>query len=277
MSLQIWLPPSEGKTSPTEGPNLDLAELVYPQLTAARREVIAALAAIGDGSEATKVLKLGVKSASEASLNLNLYGAPAAKAMDLYTGVLFDALNASDFTAEQQARFNSITLIASALFGFVRPGDMVPNHRLAIGVNLPPLGALAKWWRPRLEEALGEMSEAVVFDVRSGGYRAAVPALAANRLELSVIQSRGGQRKVVTHMAKKWRGLVVSHLVRDPNISKESSLETVLGSLEQLVAGSNSAGSVGVANAPRMSLEATNGGVSRQGGSLTHAALVYYD
>ncbi len=232
--MRILLPPSEGKTAPQEGPRLDLKSLVYPGLEEPRAAVIEALSQLGAGLEAARVLKLGVRSASEAEMNLALMEAPCAPASALYTGVLFEALDPESLVSSQRLKFAETTLIASGLFGFVRPSDLIPNHRLAIGVNLPPLGPLARWWRPRLEEALGDVEGEVVFDARSGGYQAASRLNEATVIQLGVVRDEGGVRKTITHMAKKWRGLAARHLITDPGISPDSSVEDVLMSLEEM-------------------------------------------
>ena len=189
--MQIWLPPSEGKAAATAGPQLSLDTLVFPQLGEARSQVITALQELGAGDDARRVLKLGAKSAAEAKANLRLFEDGCAPALDLYTGVLFEALDAGSLTDAQTRKLNSVTLITSGLFGFVRPGDPIPGHRLAMGVNLPPLGPLATWWRPRLETAVGDLAGEVVFDVRSGPYRAACPAKSASVVELGVVRESG--------------------------------------------------------------------------------------
>lgn len=265
--MRILLPPSEGKTTPTVGPALDLDALTYPQLGQARAQVIASLVALGDGPNAAATLKLGAKSAVEATLNLHLSSAPCAPAFSLYTGVLFEALDAPTFSPGEWERFTEMTLISSGLFGFVGPKDPIPNHRLAVGVNLPPLGPLARWWRPHLERALGDLSGTVVFDARSGGYQAAAPVASANVVQMGVIRDEGGQRKVVTHMAKKWRGLATSHLLKDRTITAESPVEAVLVSLEEMTRSEHLGDET-------MSLEVGSPERNRAGGSKVQATLV---
>lgn len=232
--MRILLPPSEGKITPTAGPALDLDALVFPELGLCRGRVIDALESLGSGPEAAATLKLGAKSAMEATLNLQLRTAPSAPAIELYTGVLFEALDAPSFSPEQRQRLNLMTLIASGLFGFVRPDDPIPGHRLAIEVNLPPLGPLARWWRPHLEDALGDLSGEVIFDARSGGYQAAAPVSGATVIQLGVVRETNGKRRVVTHMAKKWRGLAAAHLVKDTRIHPGATGEGVVESLRDM-------------------------------------------
>lgn len=223
LAVKILLPPSEGKTAPAAGPKLDLGSLVFPSLTSAREQVIEALEALGP--EAPRILKLGARSAEDAKSNLRLWTSPCAAAVDVYTGVLYEALDATSLSGTQNKKLDEMTLIASALFGFVRPSDRIPNHRLAIDVNLPPLGPMATWWRQHLE-----LEEQPVFDARSGSYRRACPA--PNSIELNVV--RGSERKAVTHMAKKWRGLAARHLIQDDRVSADTNLTGIIESLQRM-------------------------------------------
>lgn len=264
--MLILLPPSEGKAEPRVGPTLELDALVFPGLAEPRGQVMDALESLGAGPEAATTLKLGAKSATEAALNLQLRTGRCAPAVELYTGVLFEALGAANFTPEQLQRLNTMTLIASGLFGFVRPGDAIPNHRLAIGVSLPPLGPLARWWRPHLEAALGDLYGEAIFDARSGGYQAAAPVPAATVIQLAVVREENGSRKVITHMAKKWRGMAAAHLVKDPGIHPLSTKDDVLQSL-QVMADIRSDSGV-------LALEVGPEKTTRAGGQTTLATLV---
>lgn len=255
--MLIWLPPSEGKTSPAAGPQLSLAELSFPELTGARQEVLSALERLGDGPAAAKVLKLGAKSAADAALNTRLREAPSAPAINIYTGVLFDALDAA--TLPPQALQENVW-IWSGLFGVLGALDQIPNHRLAIGVNLPPLGPLGTWWRQRLAAGLPDVTGRVILDCRSGGYRSTLPATTANIVDLRVVENRSDGPKVITHMAKKWRGLAARHLLQDTTLGAAATVEDVLGALEQM--GKESGGTI-------ETVSFTETKRNRSGGTLT--------
>ena len=47
--MLIWLPPSEGKNAPAQGPSLDVNALSRPSLATSRRTVCETLQALGDG------------------------------------------------------------------------------------------------------------------------------------------------------------------------------------------------------------------------------------
>ena len=60
---------------------------------------------------------------------------------------------------------------ASALFGVVRAGDLIPAYRLSAGVELPRLGSVATLWRKPLGPALDELADGgLLIDLRSGAY-----------------------------------------------------------------------------------------------------------
>ena len=195
--MLIWLPPSEGKNAPESGPRLSLDALSHPELTADRRRVADALVALGSGPDAAAALKVG--SRIDLSVNEVLDAAPCAPASSLFTGVLFEAIEAiapGTWEREDASRVS----IFSGLFGVLSPADLVPDHRLAMGVSLPGFGVLSTWWAPRLDAALRpEASECT--------------APWARVWELRVVREAGGARSVISHDAKRWRGAVTGMLL----------------------------------------------------------------
>ena len=209
--MLIWLPPSEGKNAPACGPSLSLESLSRPCLTPDRRIVAEALVALGSGPEAAAPLKVGAR--IDLSVNEVLDAAPCAPASSLFTGVLFEAIEAIAPGAWEREDASRVSIF-SGLFGVLSPADLVPDHRLAMGVSLPGFGVLSTWWAPRLEAALRpEASECIVIDARSGPYRAACKAPWARVWELRVVREAGGARSVISHDAKRWRGAVTGTLL----------------------------------------------------------------
>ena len=88
--MLIWLPPSEGKNAPAQGPSLDMNALSHPDLATSRRTVCDMLASLGDGPNAAAVLKVGAR--IDLSVNTALMSAPCAPASSLFTGVLYEAI-----------------------------------------------------------------------------------------------------------------------------------------------------------------------------------------
>src|SRR6201999_2231860 len=170
--MLILLPPSEGKTAPTTGSPVDLNKLAYAgALTPSRQKLLGALAALGELPIERAVSMLGVSpgQAAEVVVDAELSSAPAGPAAAVYTGVLYDRLRLPDLPKRAQGR----VLIASALWGVLRPGDAIPYYRFSAKARLPQIGALAGFWRPALQAALPDEEGRLVVDMRSAAYAAA--------------------------------------------------------------------------------------------------------
>ncbi len=223
--MLILLPPSEGKATAGDGPPLDLAGLSLPALTPTRERVLRALEELcsGPAERARQVLGVSHGQIEALARNRVLRTAPTLPAARLYTGVLYDHLDLATLDPEHAARS---LLIFSGLWGALRPADRVPPYRLAMGVTLPPLGALAAVWRPALAAAL-PLDGRLVVDMRSAPYAA---AWKAPSVRVRVFRERDGRRTVVSHMAKATRGALARALLRcgaDP-ATPDELLKTVL-------------------------------------------------
>lgn len=218
-TVLILLPPSEGKASSGDGPPLDLEALTLPGFKPVRERVLDALIALCDGPQeaAREVLGLSPGQADAIVRNRTLRSAPTRSAAELYTGVLYDNLDLATLDAEAREFAAERILIFSGLWGTLRIDDRVPPYRLAMGVNLPPLGALAAVWRPILSHDLPKLANGrLIVDMRSAPYAAAWrpggPTVAVRVVRERIV---GGvvKRSVVSHMAKATRGAVARDLI----------------------------------------------------------------
>src|ERR1700761_9696671 len=147
--MLILLPPSEGKTAPTTGSPVDLDKLAYAgALTPSRLKWLGALAAPADLplERAVSMLAVSAGQAGEVAVDAELSSAPAGPAAKVYTGVLYDRLKLPELPKRAQGR----VLIASALWGVLRPTDRIPYYRLSAEAKLKGVGGLAAFWRPAL-------------------------------------------------------------------------------------------------------------------------------
>ncbi len=187
--MLILLPPSEGKAEPDGGAPVDLDSLVFAtELSERRAELLE-------------------------RLDPDLQGAPAAAAAEVYTGVLYQCLDLPGLPAAARRRAAKRVLIASALWGFVRPGDRIPRYRLPPSTKLDGIGPLAAWWRDSLRAALPDDPRETIVDMRSGPYVAAWKPKRATLLAVRAFREEGGERKAVSHMAKAVRGEVARALL----------------------------------------------------------------
>lgn len=230
--MLILLPPSEGKTAPRSGAPLDLSSLFLPTLSGERITVMGTLAAVSTAPDAPEILGVGRAKLADIEANLSLETAPAAPAHQVYTGVLYDALDYPSLPEVARRRAREEVLVFSGLFGVVALGDRIPNHRLTVTATLPGIGRMSSWWKPRLSPLLDEKAAhaGVIIDCRSGGYAAQWKAPADSTVTVDVFQVRDGKRTVVSHFAKHTRGLVARQLLlAGPRVVKspETAAEVV--------------------------------------------------
>jgi len=215
----ILLPPSEGKTAPTRGKPLDLAALGHPSLTSTRRDLVSALVSASDRPDAAQLLGIGHTQLDLLDRNRTLSTAPTARAAQIYTGVLYDALGLDSLTPAARRRAAHRVAITSSVFGLVRPGDRIPAYRLSGDAALPDLGSVAGAWRPVLGDAVREtLGSGLLVDLRSSTYAAfwRPPVdLARRTATVRVLHEAAGSRAVVSHFNKSTKGRIVRGLLED--------------------------------------------------------------
>ena len=183
--MLVLLPPSEGKAQPEVGEPVDLDSLAFAaELREQREELLEAL-------------------------DPDLRNVPAAPASEVYTGVLFQRLRLPELPAKAQRQ----VLIASFLWGIVRPEDRIPHYRFSPKTRLEGIGPPATYWRPALAEALPDQEGDLIIDMRSGAYTAAWKPKRATLLSVRAFTESDGARKPVTHMTKAVRGDVARALL----------------------------------------------------------------
>jgi len=234
----ILLPPSEGKTAPETGPPLDLEALDLGTLNPTRERILTSLIAVSGGNAKRAMDRLGLGKTQSDVLprNANLRNEPTARADTVYSGVLYAALDLASIDEVARKRADESVAVASALFGLVRPGDLIPAYRLSGDVTLPRLGPVAAIWRKQLGPVLSELvGDSLLIDLRSGMYvNLHKPAgeLAARTATLRVLHEHNGTRKVVSHFNKATKGRIVRALLTTgANPSTVDELESALGDL----------------------------------------------
>lgn len=211
--MLIILPPSETKAHGGSGDPLDLGTLSFPELNEIRAEIAADLQAL-DVEEALGVLGISEKLREEAESNRQLDTTPTLPAIHRYTGVLYDALDASTLSDSALERL----AIGSALFGVVRAQDQIPHYRLSGGTKLPrPDGStptMKARWGKSITQALENVDELVI-DLRSGTYQQLGRLKTAVTVRVEAIQ-QDGSRKVVSHFNKFYKGQLARVLALSP-------------------------------------------------------------
>jgi uncharacterized protein len=222
----ILLPPSEGKAAAGDGPPVDLAALSLPTLGKARTRVLRALGTLcGAGSargqrRALDVLGLSEGQRGELARNAALGEAATLPAGQIYTGVLYDALELSTLSPTGYGLLRDSVLIFSGLWGAVGLDDRIPPYRCSMGVTLPVLGGLGPFWRKAMATPMAQRAATgLVLDLRSGAYQPAWQpdaGVAARTATVRVLHERivdgVTRRSVVSHFNKATKGRLVRDL-----------------------------------------------------------------
>jgi cytoplasmic iron level regulating protein YaaA (DUF328/UPF0246 family) len=182
-------------------------------------------------SEAAALIGLGPTQRGEVGANARLRRAPCGPAIEVYIGVLYEALDAASLGARARGRLDEHVAIASALWGLVRPSDAIPAYRLSGGASLPGLGTLSSVWREPIRRELSS-SEGLVVDLRSAVYVGLGPlpaAVAPRSASVRVLTQKGRLRTVVSHNNKATKGRIVRALLqsRDTPTTDDALAEAI--------------------------------------------------
>ena len=215
--MLILLPPSEGKTSAATGDPVDLSSLWLPGLAAPRKRVLSRLVAMSKRTSTRAVAEslatLGITAgqAPELVRNAGLLTSATAPAASVYSGVLYEALDARSLAPPAREWLDARAVVFSGLWGVVRLDDRIPAYRLSVGVTLPVLGGLTPYWKKALPKALDPVAAGgPVLDLRSGAYGAMWTPPAASSATVRVLHERvvDGvlRRAVVSHFKQGDQG-----------------------------------------------------------------------
>lgn len=208
--MLILLPPSETKREGgVQGATLDLSLLGFPPLRKPRKVVIAALRKLGRNQKSmAAALHLGPTQHFEVLRNRELGTSPTLPALDRYTGVLYDALDAQSLPAQARGFAEEHLVIHSALFGLLRAGDPIPAYRLSHDSRLPEL-PLKRLWADPVAAVLNGRRE-LLLDLRSEAYVSLGPAAGPDSYFVRVVsEGADGTRRALNHFNKKGKGELV--------------------------------------------------------------------
>ncbi|MGL3199920.1 MULTISPECIES: peroxide stress protein YaaA [Curtobacterium] len=212
--MTVLLPPSETKREGGDpSRTLDLRALSFPELSDERAAVITAARSVSsEESTARTALKLGPKSIAERFRNLALDTAPTMSAIERYTGVLYDPLDAESADEATRRWWSEHVIVQSAMFGPIGAGDPIPAYRLSHDSRLGSV-RLASHWPSVSSRALASRPSGLVLDLRSEGYRQLGPV--PDALAPRVVSVDGsGRRKALNHWNKTAKGRLVALLGR---------------------------------------------------------------
>jgi len=132
-------------------------------------------------------------------------------AINVYTGVLYQALGWASLSAAAKKRGASAVVIISAKYGAVRPDQLIESYKEKIDNSA---------MRVPVAKVLDAIKSDLIVDCRSSTYKAVWHSPVEKTVEVRVSTVVDGVRKVVTHMSKKTRGEITRWLLQSRSMPK---------------------------------------------------------
>lgn len=211
--MHILLPPSETKRDGgAAGTVLDLKTLSFSGLNSTRRRVLAAVRSLSSNrAKAAAALGLSEAQYFEVERNRAVRTSTVLPAIDRYTGVLYDALDAESLPDSARDFAGKHVVIHSAMFGLLGALDPIPAYRLSQDSRLPDL-PLKQTWRETVAAELRRLP-GLILDLRSESYVGLGPAPDSAVFLRVVTVGADGSRRALNHFNKKAKGEFVRELL----------------------------------------------------------------
>jgi cytoplasmic iron level regulating protein YaaA (DUF328/UPF0246 family) len=132
-------------------------------------------------------------------------------AINVYTGVLYQALDWASLSTAAKKRGASAVLIITAKYGAVRPDQLIESYKEKID-NSAMRGPVGK--------VLDAIKTPLIVDCRSSTYKTVWHSPVEKTVEVRVSTVVNGVRTVVTHMSKKTRGEITRWLLQSRSMPK---------------------------------------------------------
>jgi cytoplasmic iron level regulating protein YaaA (DUF328/UPF0246 family) len=130
-------------------------------------------------------------------------------AINVYVGVLYQALGWSNLSAAAKKRGEKSIKIISARYGAIEPMSKIETYKEKID---------NKKIAPQVSAVLDSVKTDLIVDCRSSTYKSVWHAPIDITVEIHVSTVVDGVRKVVTHMSKKTRGEIAKLLLQSRSI-----------------------------------------------------------
>jgi cytoplasmic iron level regulating protein YaaA (DUF328/UPF0246 family) len=183
--------------------------------------------------DAFRRLLVGPALADEVARNIGLLEQPARPALEVYTGPLHDCLDAATLSPTGTEHAARGLIVASALWGALRPVDRIPSYRLHVCARLFGMDRLEPTWRTVLPDVLAAAAgpHGLILDLRSPSYQAiGMPSGLGDRTVTLRVRQEGSARRIGDVVAKRVRGQAARHLLESGvDVDDAEALAGVLG------------------------------------------------
>ena len=132
-------------------------------------------------------------------------------AINVYTGVLYQALGWATLSPAARKRAASAVVIISAKYGAVRPDQLIESYKEKID---------NKAMRAPVSKILDAFKTDLIVDCRSSTYKTVWRSPVEKTVEVRISTVVDGVRTVITHMSKKTRGEITRWLLQSRSVAK---------------------------------------------------------
>lgn len=132
-------------------------------------------------------------------------------AINVYSGVLYQALDWATLSPAAKKRGEAAIAIISAKYGAIRPSHKIESYKAKID---------NKAMREPIAALLDSIKTDLIVDCRSSTYKTVWSSPADTTVEVRISTVVDGVRTVVTHMSKKVRGEITRWLLQSRSIPK---------------------------------------------------------
>lgn len=145
----------------------------------------------------------------------NIFTLPTKKAIQRYSGVAYDSISYDLLSSQAQQYIDDNVLIFSNLFGVVKASDCIPTYKYKQGAKLQNIN-VEYFYKTHFSQSLDEYLDGDIIDLRAKFYDKFY-TIKKDYVTFTFLYNN----KVVSHYAKKYRGLILKYLA----INKTNSIK----------------------------------------------------
>jgi len=155
------------------------------------------------------------------------------QAIFTYSGLVYQNLNIDKFTEEELYYAQNNLRILSAVYGSLRPLDLIQPYRLEMATKLENKSGknLYSYWKNKITDYFNEEiknhSQKIIINLASKEYYSIIDPkkFSGSIIEITFKENKNGSYKVVSTHSKKARGLMARYIIKN----KIDNLEKIKG------------------------------------------------
>ena len=138
---------------------------------------------------------------------------PVGKAIDSYSGVVFEQLSLSDYNSSQINYLNNHLNILSAIYGTLSPEDLIYPYRLDMTNKISDIN-LYNFWQEDIDKHFSQ--EDVIINLASNEFSRMLKNHSEKIINIDFFEKdKDGKLKIISFNAKKARGQMLDFLIRN--------------------------------------------------------------